>query len=88
MSKKTIDETVPGIPTEMTEEELIANREKTVREKKYIINQINDISVPASVTIFSHGGPWTFRNVAFWEIFKKGDEDIVDFIEKFLSEKK
>ena len=69
-------------------EEMLSNQQKLVEEKKKIISDLNKIKVPISATVFSHNGAWTIRNIEFWKQFKKRDEEIVEWMEKFLTESK
>lgn len=73
---------------EMSPEELKAEQQRTVEEKKKIINDLNKIKYPLSVTVFSHHGTWTIRNKEFWKAMQKRDDQIVDFMEKYLTERK
>ena len=80
------DVKLPGIPDgPPTPEEIKANQEKVVEEKKQIIADLNKIKYPLNVTVLSHHGPWTIRNTTFWEMLKKRDKDVVEYMEKFLT---
>lgn len=69
-------------------EDLKSNQEKIVIEKRKIIADINKIKYPLNVTVFSHDRPWSIRNVEFWNQFKKRDDQIIEFMEKYLKEEK
>lgn len=73
---------------EFTEEELKAERKRIVEEKISIIRDLNKIRYPLQVTVFAHGKPWSIRNEEFWKVFKKGDEDVMDFMLRYLMEEK
>lgn len=75
-------------PQDMTAEELKSLQQKTVEEKLKLIGELNKIAIPLNVTVFSHGGPWTIRNKAFWKQMSQNDEEIVKFMHKFLTEQK
>lgn len=76
-----------GVPDgEFQNEELKDNHKLIVEEKLKIISQLNEIKVPLQATVFAHGKTWNIRNIAFWQVFKKGDSDIVEFMEKYLQE--
>jgi len=78
----------PKTTGQFTEEELKNAQEKITAEKLKIIKDLNKIKYPLSVTVFSHHGTWTIRNETFWQQLKKRDETMIDFMEKFLTEKK
>lgn len=80
---------IPGQKVgEPTLEELKANELKMVQEKKRIIDDLNKIAYPLSVTVFSHQQTWTIRNIAFWKAMQKRDTDITEFMEQYLQEKR
>lgn len=73
---------------EFTPEELKALRVKETEEKLAIMEILNSISVPVQATVYTHSASWNIRNKAFWESFKQKDEQILEFMEKFLTEQK
>lgn len=86
---KEVEQPLIGVPEGgFTEEDLKAERLRIVEEKKKIIADLNKIQYPLNVTVFTHGAAWTVRNVAFWKAMQKRDEDVLDFMEKYLSENK
>jgi len=78
--------TVPGEPMQMSQEELQANKQKTVTEKLKIIDDLNKMNVPVSATVFSHGQPWSIRNKAFWKELQGRDESIIKFMQQYLTD--
>lgn len=88
MTKKT-DQPIPGQTIgEFTPEEIKAEQKRQIEQKKKIIAQLNEIKHPLNATIFDQGGAWTIRNTAFWIAMQKRDEDVIEFMEKYLTEKK
>lgn len=80
---------IPGQPKgPPSPEELKAEQVRVVEEKKKIIQDLNKIKYPLSTTVFTHGQTWTIRNTAFWKAMQKRDEDIVEFMEKYLTDNK
>lgn len=80
---------IPGVPTEdFTPEQLKAENAKLLQQKLDIIKQLNEIHYPLNATIFAQGQPWTIRNKSFWEAMQKRDDDVMEFMEKYLTEKK
>lgn len=79
---------IPGIPQGFTEEELLAERQRVAEEKKKIIEDLNKIKFPLSVTVFAHNQPWTIRNIEFWKQLEKRDKDMYEFMVNYLIEQK
>jgi len=73
---------------EVISDELKSIAQKGIDEKLEIVANLNKIAYPLSVTVFSHGGPWTIRNIAFWKELQKGDENMLKFMTEFLTESK
>ena len=86
MTKKT--ELIPGQNLGFTPEELEAENQRLVKEKLKIIEDLNKIKYPLSVTVFAQNQTWTIRNLAFWKAMADRDEKIVEFMEKYLTEQK
>lgn len=70
------------------EEELKATEQRIVEEKLQLIADLNKIKVPLSVQVFSHHGSWSIRNKAFWQAMNGRDDKVMEFMEKYLTEKK
>lgn len=85
---KVTEQPIPGQNLGFTPEELEAEHVKIVKEKQKIIADLNKISYPLSVTVFSHGKSWTIRNIAFWKAMQEKDEKVVEFMETYLTESK
>lgn len=81
--KKNVAEGVPV--SETIPEELKAERQRIAEEKKRIIAQLNEIKYPLSATVYTHGQPWSIRNITFWKNFQKRDEDIIKFLDEYLT---
>jgi len=69
-----------------TPEELKAEEERIIIEKRSIIRDLNKINHPISATVFTHGRTWTIRNISFWQAMNKRDEEKKDFMEKYIKE--
>lgn len=81
------DEKIPGIPEgPPTEDELRAVAERTAEEKLRIINDLNKISYPINATVYTHNASWTIRNKAFWKAFEQKDKEVVEFMNKYLTQ--
>lgn len=85
MAKEVLDTVNVG---KFTEEELKAQHEKIAQEKRSIMQDLNKIKYPLNVTVFTHGQSWSFRNKAFWDAMQKRDDEVLEFMETYLNEKK
>lgn len=64
----------------MKEEEMKSAAEKKAEEVNKVADQLNQIKVPLSATMYSHGMIWTLRNISFWESLKNKDEEFIKLI--------
>lgn len=84
MTKK-IEQAIPGHPVgEFKEEQLKSVREKEIKENLKLIEDLNKIKVPLSVTVFKGGSSWSIRNIAFWQAMKDRDEQVIKFMYDYL----
>lgn len=80
---------IPGHPVgEMQQEVLLNEKQKMAEEKLAIIEEINKLSFPCNVTVFTHGESWTFRNSKFWKLMQKKDDDVNKFLVEYLTNTK
>lgn len=75
---------LPGQDEKFTPEELKTIREKEVKENLKLIEDLNKIKVPLSVTVFKGNQSWSIRNIAFWKAMNDRDDKVIEFMEKFL----
>lgn len=73
---------------EWTPEEIKAEEQRIAQQKRSIIRDLNKINYPISATVFTHNRTWTIRNISFWQHMNKRDEEILDFMEKYITEEK
>lgn len=86
---KNVDEPIPGKPVgQFTPEQLKAEQVREVEQKRSIIRDLNKINYPISAQVFTHSRTWTIRNMAFWQAMNKRDEEIIDFMEKYIKDEK
>jgi hypothetical protein len=89
MEKKNVSKAEKSVAEEMTpEQKLKSNQEKIILERRRIIEELNKINVPINASIISGDQTWSVRNIAFWRALKKRDDLVVEFIDKYLTEKK
>lgn len=81
-------ETVGTEQVDYTDEEIKSLMATAIKRKQEIIREMNKFKEPMSFTVFTESGPWTCRNIAFWDALHKKDTDIAEFMASFLAEDK